>query len=336
MDGKKIREISNYYVVQQNDLIRARYSLTTQQEKIVKFAVSKIKKNDRPGQWYEISIEEFCDVCGLKMDDTGYYYTSIKKDLRELTNRIWIHLPDRSEKTFSWFSDAHIMALNGTVQIKFHEMLEDYLFLIEKPYTQYKFESIRPFQNRYSIRLFEILYSTITSRQRAKKEPLERLFSVKELRELLAVETDPEGKLLPIYPRWADFERYILRRAKEEINTYSDVIRIEYDTYKNGKAVESVNFIISFPTAGQQYMAHEAVRSKTLEKKSRKPSKKTIEKQKRVKQLLDKMREIEEQITQLPQDSPLFETLDESRRMISDTLQELTQKNLQWEGREDG
>ena len=43
MDGTQANKSKELYVVKHNDLIRARYHLTTQQQKIILFAISKIK-----------------------------------------------------------------------------------------------------------------------------------------------------------------------------------------------------------------------------------------------------------------------------------------------------
>jgi plasmid replication initiation protein len=240
-------------VVKHNDLIKARYNLTTPQQKIILFAISKIKPNDRPGLWYEIPIVELCNACGLIIDDTGYYYKSIKEDLKKLTDRLWIKLPDRTEMTVSWISDAVIVPLNGTVQIKFHEKLEPYLFILTEHYTQYKLESVLVFKNKYSIRLFELLKMQIKQSKIENEGEEEVRYTIAELRELLAVEG---------YSRWAEFKRNVIDKAVDEINEYSDIFRISYDTYKHGKNVESINFIVTEPREIEKYKAHQAARAR--------------------------------------------------------------------------
>lgn len=50
------------------------------------------------------------------------------------------------------------------------------------------------------------------------------------------------------YPLWSEFERCVLKKATNEINAVCDDIHIEYETYKAGRSIESVNFIITTPT----------------------------------------------------------------------------------------
>ena len=113
----KGRESRQFYVVKANDLIRkTRYDLTTQQQKILLYAISKIQREDPPETRYEINIEELCDACGIEIDQTGgFYYQSIKRGLKTLhDNSMWVEMPDRSEELVSWIERATIEPLNGT------------------------------------------------------------------------------------------------------------------------------------------------------------------------------------------------------------------------------
>ena len=254
VSGKRTREIQNYYVVKSNELIqKARYSMTVQQQKLILFAISKIKKNDLPDQEYELSIDEICSVCGLELDTGGTYYKRIKDDLLKLTTRIWVKFPDRSEGTVSWLSDAYIMPLSGTVTVKFHERMTPFLFELQNRYTQYQLSEVLVFKGKYSIRLYELLRSFLTQDELRDGREKEVSFTVSELKELLSAEN---------YELWNDFNRFVLKKAVDEINQCSDLIRISYDTYKRGKQVPKVNFIIEYPTLLQKFSAHEESRKR--------------------------------------------------------------------------
>jgi plasmid replication initiation protein len=313
-DGRKIRSDREMIVVKHNDLIQARYNLTTQQQKIVAFAISKIRPYDKPGQWYEISIEELCNACGLIIDDTGYYYKSIKDDMRKLTNRLWIKLPNKTELTFSWLSDAVILPLNGTVQVKFHEQLEDYLFLnmAEGHYTQYQFGNISPFRNKYSIRLFELLRMKVFQDELDTKPEIPVSFDIDELREELGATS---------YQNWPEFNRCVIKKAVDEINQYSDIFRIMYEPIKEGKRTKSIRFIVSRPSGTQIYIAHQA--AKDRQKMQRKPTKKTIEKREKQQKLAAAKKEVERQLAS----GATYEELSESARRL---LEEIEEPKITW------
>jgi len=254
MDGKKIREIQEQYVVKSNELIqKGRYNLTVQQQKLVLYAISKIKKGDQPDQWYELSIEEVCSVMGLKYDNTGYYYKAIKDDLKYLTSPQWVKLEDKSEWSVSWFGSVGIVPLSGTVYVKFHEMLEPHLFELVNRYTQYQLYEVLTLKGKYSIRLYELLRSYLMQDELRKGKEKEVDYSVDELRSLLCCDS---------YKKWPEFERCVLRKAVDEINKCSDIVRISYDTIKRGKSVVRITFIITYPTMMEKLMAHEEQRKR--------------------------------------------------------------------------
>lgn len=272
--GNKNKTVADrqQYVVKANDLIRkTRYDLTTQQQKIILFCISKIKPDDLPETEYEIDINDICDACGINIDYGGYYYKTIKDDLQALTHRLWVKMPDKSEQTVSWIGDAKIIPLSGKVYITFHKAMSPYLFELKERYTQYHLEDVLVFKGKYTIRLYEILRSYTT--QRAIEEGWERnaSFKVDELRELLSVDG---------YKRWADFDKYIVKKAVDEINLCNDEMHIEYETYKNGgRNVESINFIITSARARQMLYAHQEKRERlnSSRKKNKKRQQTTAE-----------------------------------------------------------
>lgn len=245
----KAQENHKLFVVKANDLIRkTRYSLTTQQQKILLYAISKIKRDDPPETEYEINLEELCEACGIEIDQTGgYYYIAIKQDLLKLVNsNMWVKMPDNSEVTVSWLSEAAIIPLCGTVYVRFHRRLAPYLFELKEQYTQYRLENVLVFKGKYTIRLYELLRSYTTQKAIDAGQEKEVMFSVDNLRNLL---------MCPNYPRWVDFDRFVLREAVKEINESNEEMCITYDTYRTGRTITKVNFIIGTARVKQMLQA---------------------------------------------------------------------------------
>jgi len=248
MSRQKAQADRNQYVVKANDLIRkTRYNLTTQQQKIVLFAISKIKPSDSVYTQYELNLDELCEACGLKLDEGGYYYKSLKADLKKLSQREWCVMPDGTEQTISWIGDAIIMPLNATIYITFNPHMEPYLFELRARYTQYKLQNVLVFKGKYSIRLYEILRSYISQFEIDSEKEKDIDIDLDELRSVLAVSS---------YPRWADFDRYVIKNAIEEINECAEDIHIEYEPLREGRQVKKVLFIITSARAKQILSAH--------------------------------------------------------------------------------
>lgn len=254
--GNKITASRSQYVVKANDLIRkTRFSLTAQQQKIILFAISKIKPGDDPRTTYEISIDELCDVCGIELDTGGFYYRAIKNDLIKLTQRLWVTLPDNSEATVSWIGDAQIIPLSGLVYIRFHERMMPYLFDLRDHYTQYHLRDVLLFKTKYAIRLYELLRSYMPQRVLDSGKAKDVTFQVDELRNMLSLGDK--------YKVWADFDRFVIRKAVQEINAYNDDMHVEYEGIRGaGREITTVMFFMKSPTPTQRLEARINIRDR--------------------------------------------------------------------------
>lgn len=252
MNGKKARENQELYVVKSNDLIRARYNLTVQQQKILAFAIMKIKPNDKPGTWFKFSISELCNACGIKIEESGTYYKTIKEDVHKLTTRYWA-VTAQAEFTYAFFNDVKILKNNGEIQVQFHPMIEEHLILLTEKYTQYKLKEILPFKNKYTIRIYELLLSYIQI-DKIKYGEENKSFLISELKNVLQIENK--------YEVWYEFERNVIKKAEDEINKYSEIMRVKHEIYKSGKQVYKIDFIISSPNYKEKYVSEVLTRDK--------------------------------------------------------------------------
>ena len=244
-----------YYVVKANDLIRrTRYSLTAQQQKIVLFAISKIKRGDDIGTEYTFDINELANACGMKIRDGGSYYERIKEDLKRLAEPTWIPMTNDDNKVvdrmISWInSDAEISAGDSTVKISFNKHLQPYLFDLKEKYTQYRLQNVLVFRGKYAIRLYEIMRSYTTQQALEDGQEKDITITLDDLRYLL--DTD-------VYKRWVDFDRFIIRPAISEINKRAEDIHIDYYSMhgEHTRAIEKINFVITPAGRRQQTEAH--------------------------------------------------------------------------------
>lgn len=257
MSRQKTLADREQYVVKANDLIRrTRYSLTAQQQKLVLFAISKIRPDDDINTEYTFDLNELANACGMKIRDGGSYYDRIKEDLDILTKRQWCTMPDGAERTISWIGDAEIVKNDAKVTITFNKYMQPYLFDLKEKYTQYRLQSILVFRGKYAIRLYEIMRSYTT--QRALEDDIEKdiTITLEDLRYLL----DVQG----IYPTWREFNRRVIDPAIKEINERAEDIHVEYEPMRGDhtRSIEKINFIITSARIKQVYNAHIARKEK--------------------------------------------------------------------------
>lgn len=239
MPEKKDRDQQReMYVVQSNELIRMkRFKLTAQQQKLVLYAISKIKKDDPWYTQYEFSVREICDVCGLKIESGGWYYAALKEQFEKLVAREFVVMPDGSMKTISWIGDVSAKPAEGIIRISFNQNMQPYLFDLKERYTQYQLKDVLVFKHVYSMRLFEILRSYTTAEFLSRGVDQEKTFELEELRGLLGLS---DGR----YREWKDFERYVLRVSVNEINKYATDMQIAHKGNRVGRRIVSVTFIV--------------------------------------------------------------------------------------------
>lgn len=236
---KRLSENRSYFVVKDNQLItKSRYSLTLQQQKILLFFISRIKPDDEPGTMYEMTIQDFCKVCGCS-SDSGYYYQTIKEDIASIDKAIsWIEIEPGREVRFRWLDMIEINRNTGKIRVSFHRTVENYLFQLKEQYTQYSLFNVLAMKCKYSVRVYEYLYSL--------KYKKDIYVDIDEFRKRVDAE---------IYSRYVHLQQKVIKPSLEEINRYTD-IHVEYEPIKSGREYKTLHFTITRKEAIELYISN--------------------------------------------------------------------------------
>ena len=227
-------------VVKSNDLIRkSRFSLTLTEQRIVLYLISKIKPKDTELLEYDFDIREFCEVCGI-----DYYnnLSQLKETIKSLRDKsTWITLPDGGETLVSWIEKPYLYRNSGNLKIRLDRDMMPYLLQLKENFTKYELIAILALKSKFSLRLYELFKSY---EYLGKYE-----VSLEQLRKTMMLETE--------YPKTNDFKRYVIDKALEEINTFTD-LEIEYEVVKQGRFI--VGFVFTIQKAdnwdGEYHAAH--------------------------------------------------------------------------------
>lgn len=114
--------------------------------------------------------------------------------------------------------------------MKFSPVLEPYLLNLKETYTKYRLGYVINFKSEYSFRLYEVMkqYEKIG----------ERTLPIDELKELLMIDSNK-------YQKYSHLKAFVIQKAMEEINKYSDIkINLEKEE-KEGKKVVGLVFSIN-------------------------------------------------------------------------------------------
>ena len=233
----KIEKERNMKVYKADELLqKARFTLTMTEQRLILYAITKIKPTDTAFTEYEFNLKDFYSVCGISGKES---YTEIKKQCISLKSKAWwITVLDENgsewESAVTWFNTLRTNKKSGKIRIKFHEDMMPYLLELSKQYeetgnyfTSYDFKYILPMKSIYSIRIYELLKSY-------QKNNKSWWFKFDKLKHILDC----------VNYEWYDFKRRVLEPGINEINKFTD-LSIEYSTVKDGNKIDEIIFVMN-------------------------------------------------------------------------------------------
>lgn len=226
-------ERGNQMVVRKsNELIQLPvYKLSLMQQKLMLHIFAMIRQEDTELPEYEMTIYEFLKLCNLNTA-SGSTYKYVKKALEDLVNikAEWIRQPGTSYmETFRWIDKVRINPETGKIHIILDRVLKPHLIQLKSFYTTMNITYTLPMKSQYSIHMYELLksYQHFYLKEKQKNRPY--VIRIDQLLEQLDAP----------YKKWTDIRRYILDRAKSEINGHTDIV-FDYSIYEKTRKVVSI------------------------------------------------------------------------------------------------
>ena len=157
-DEEQLEIERNQLVVKHNSLIqKTRYSLNTQQQKVILYLISKIRPDDDELREYDYDLKDFCRVCGISYH--GQNYSNIKESILQLHNKAFWITTEEKETLVSWIMKATIYKNDTRLRIRLDDDLKPFLLHLREQFTAYELSYILVMRSKYSIRLYEYLKS---------------------------------------------------------------------------------------------------------------------------------------------------------------------------------
>lgn len=216
-------------VIKANALIqKSRFSLSTQQQKILLYIISQIEPTDDELKNYIFETTEYCRVCGIETQSD--IYQIIREQIKDIADKsVWVELEDGRETLVRWIEKPYIDQNSGKIEIRFDRDMKPYLFQLKERYTQYELIYTLNFKSKYSIRLYEYLKSIHFN----KRKPYTQTFEIDKFQSLL---DSP-------YNNFKDFHTRVLKPAQKEINEHSDII-FSYELKSKGRKITEIDITI--------------------------------------------------------------------------------------------
>lgn len=234
---------SNNYVVQANDLISGKQTLTLNEAKILRLAIMQIVKEDKQFKPYRVKITDLAEILGI---DSSNIYRDIDKITDGLMSK-FVKIKDKNKPNsksflkFKWVDYCKYTEGTGIIEIKLYEGsgedkgLRPYLLGLKEYYAQYPLENILAMNSVYAIRVFELLQAKITQKTLPKDGVLVRL-TVDEIR--AACECEDK------FTQFGMFRKKVVDIAKKEIERVT-LFTVDFKYVKEGRKVVAFDILVN-------------------------------------------------------------------------------------------
>ncbi|MCT1186430.1 RepB family plasmid replication initiator protein, partial [Lactococcus lactis] len=243
-----LKEIEKRKIVEHNDLITSVAKMDKTPLKIFELAVSHIDTENLPKDniIYLSKAELFTFFKVEDKDKHGRF----KKAIEKMQEQAFFEIKEEKNKGFKFRRILPIPTVEWTdyddkVMIRFNQDIMPYLIELKQNFTKYALSEIMELNSKYSIILYKWLsmnynqyehYSVKGGRRAEQVEAYRNpTITVKELRVITDTVKD--------YPRFTNFESYIIKNSLKEINAHTS-FNVTYDKIKKGRSIDSIVFHI--------------------------------------------------------------------------------------------
>ena len=216
----------NNLVVKKNELIqKSRYGMTTQEQKVILYTISKVKPDDKELYEYDFNLQDMCEALGITQN--GKNYKNLRETLQSIRDKSFWIVDGNVRKLCAWISGAEIYENESRVRIQLDKRLAPYLLELKESYTAYQLQTVLNMESKHTIRLYEILKSSANIG--------EYTVSVENLKTLMQIGG---------YSDFIDFRKRVIDTAVDEINAVSD-LRVAYEPTRTGRSITHIKFSIT-------------------------------------------------------------------------------------------
>lgn len=258
-------EINLRKVVEHNDLITSVARMDKVPLKIFELAVSCIDISNPPkDNIVYLSKKTLFAFFDVKDNNKNFRFKEAVERMQKQAHFIIKETTKNGDKGYKYESIVPIPYFSWNdyddeVTIEFNHRIMPYLIDIKSNFTKYLIRDIMDLNSKYSIILYKWLsmnYNQYEHYQKTLKRTKSQLenyknptISIEELRRI--TDTSEEYKV------FSDFEKRILKTAKQEISEYTH-FEISYNKIKKGRSIIAIQFFIrKKPTAPNAFYKEE-------------------------------------------------------------------------------
>ena len=257
-----------------NQLIEARYNLSTFQQLLLIELLPQINTYDEDFQDYRIDIAEFAKT--NEMGQNKEIYKRVQEALESLVTEPVKLINGDDVFSTAWLSSVKYRKGRGYADVSFHPDLKPLLLLMKSHYTEYPKDAIRGLKSKYGFRFYDWLASY---KYKGNGGVFYRTFTVAEIREKIALRKDE-------YTFFKDLRVRVIDPAIKDINDNTDLRVLDVEYIKSGRSFDEIK-ITAEPKKQRQLAISEESEPKQIKELT--APKSMPEEQKLESPLLDKL-----------------------------------------------
>lgn len=225
---------SNSPVRIHNDIANGRGDFSACMLDILFYILSDFKKDER---FYTIRAQNISAITGREWN-----YQQFREATQEMGSRMFEIETDKSSLQLWLFGSVEYIKGTGSFEIEISQKALPYLENLKSNFTSMQLKSILFCSSKYAKRFY-----MLGCRWRgAGKVPQ---MTISDLKIMLGIK-DPKGKQKEQYERFADFKKYVLDVAVQQVNEHADIM-LSYNLIKRGRAFYWIDIFINYKAAKQ-------------------------------------------------------------------------------------
>lgn len=247
-------------VYKSNALIEASYRLSVNEQRIILGCIAQVRR-DAPltdQQLYTVTAQDVATLAGIGVKTA---YRDLKTAAERLFRReVTLHEAPNGKggakvRLTRWVQEVVYQEDQGTVALRFSQPMVPYLSQLTEQFTRYALADVAHMDSAYGIRFYELLCQWRGAGQRE--------VDIDWLRDAFQL----EGR----YGRLADFKRWVIEPAVEQINEHSP-LWVKWSQRKTGRRVSHLLFTFGEKPSEKSVKARKAKTSGNIKGKDKSAS----------------------------------------------------------------
>lgn len=223
-------EVNKKIVTQDNALVRAAYSMSLNEKRLLMLGISKINPSSFPDSTKPYEFKLTAEQWKHHFPAATNAYRDMATAADKLRSKSVTILNEEHKKVLNWVDSCTYNEEQGTVSLRFGYSISVRLAGMVSEFTQYNLRAVEKMNSFHSIRLYELLAQFTGEKGTG--------FFVDNLDHFRQCMDVSEGQ----YAKFSDFKRRVIVPAITEINEKSDIEVVSWEALRTGRKVTGIRF----------------------------------------------------------------------------------------------